>query len=512
MSKEGLLSDGWIEKHSSSADKSSTALPSAILIAVNANEDRSGITIDNELNNLVEQIRALIAKKRPVSIHIAVLLNSYNSSASSTSAAAERGEKILQRHRDGGLQEQISNECKLPTEHVYILRQGDLENEEGRGGVGNRPNDAGAAMGNTNSSSVSGGAGNMSPALRGLTNNLMKSSALYYSQLAEHAEKKLTLWRNRYHTTNASFEVNTLVCTLRCGRYAFKSGIFRELEQCTGQATTVTGAGIGSTRHYEEAYRWVMELHQRVYRWRSYSKSSSLSNVPVTPGATSNNNSKEFSSPKVVESPGGGIGVELSLPVPPPQGTPGPKRGSLTPENLSFYSSLYHQSRTVASMLNVKLMLCQNSMKNLEGIWRRHRMAFLANYDNDTFFGPTWYRVLFFSEELKLYSSLSESLWRKDGKLDPRSLDSSYFSAAAPWGIFAELAEVTLKLGGEIKKMIDTEGWKDPDDGCRGEKRRFGGSDFCGGDREESLKLSFEAESTKKHKGELFQFLFFFFI
>jgi hypothetical protein len=84
---------------------------------------------------------------------------------------------------------------------------------------------------------------------------------------------------------------------VRCARYAFKSGVLRELEASVGE----NGDPGPAARHYEEAYRWILELHRRILRWRG----GSFANIaPATPGAPDE--------PKFFESPGGGIGVELS--------------------------------------------------------------------------------------------------------------------------------------------------------------------------------------------------------
>ena len=491
VEKEGLLTDGWIEKHSSSAD----ALPSVVLILVSATEDRTGITGGDASSVMVEQTRSVLANKRPTVIHIVCLVKSYKSSSSSGGGGAvERGEKILRQHRDAALQERICSECRLPINNVCVLREDDLEQDVWEERVVNSPYAASNAAAVGGNQKKNAGGKIMSVALRNLTSTLLRSSASYYSQLAEHAERKLTLWRNRYHTTNASFEVNTLVCILRCGRYAFKAGLFRELEHNTGESIG-GGATNGGMRHYEEAYRWIMELHRRVHQWKS-----SSSAVPMTPGGA-HNSPNEFSSPKVTQSPGGGIGVELSLPLtaevpPPPQETPGltSKRGSFSAENVSFYSSLYQQSRAVAAIINTKMMACQNTMKDLETTWRRHRIAFLGNYDSGALYGPMWHRIQYYYEQVKQYATASESLWRKDATLDPRSLDSSYFSAAAPWGIFGELAEVVMRLGEEVKKILENQSWKDPRDGFE-ERKKYLGS-VC------DWKLVFEKESKRNHPGE----------
>jgi hypothetical protein len=455
-------------------------LPSAILLVLTAKEDRSGISIDENAKQHISQIQSLIPQKRNTPLHVVVLVTSHKSYTGS----AERGEKILRQHRDAALQESFKEYNNLPSSHVNILREGDLQNDEWTERVmtspySNTPNHAERKI--------------LSLPMRQLVNSILSSSSRYYSLLGEHAERKLTLWRNRYHTTNASFEWNTLICIVRCARYGLKSGVFRQLEQGSSQSSNQGGV---STRHYEESYRWVMELHRRIHRYKSI---SSL-NVPVTPGV--GGASPEVSSPKVTESPGGGIGVELSLPsvaeVPlAPQGTPAfsSKRNSYD----SFYSSLYLQSLSVAGLLNDTLLKCQHSMKDLERMWRRHRSIFLASTNDASFYGPKWYHIQYYSQQLHQYAQVSERLWRNDVTYDPQSLNSSYFSDAAPWGIYKELCEVILRLGGEMKRLMEKEGWKDPEEeSATGGSKRYLGM-IVGG---ESWKKCFETEAGRKHGGE----------
>ncbi len=327
---------------------------------------------------------------------------------------------------------------------------------------------AGSPYAPSGAAAAAGGRRMMKQPLRQLTVALLRSSCSYYASLAERAEGKFNTWRNRYHSTNSSFEVNSLVCVVRCARYAFKSGVLRELEASVGE----NGDPGPAARHYEEAYRWILELHRRILRWRG----GSFANIaPATPGAPDE--------PKFFESPGGGIGVELSLPLVaerpiPPQGTPGltSKRGA---RDSAFYSSLYQQCRAVASLLNVKLMNV-NTPKDLEWQWRRHRLAFLGNYGMDSLFGPMWHRVAFAWKEMETYAAISERMWRNDATLDPQSLSPGY--PAAPWRVYGELAEVSLRVGKEIKAMLKGEAWKDPeDDGGGNRGRSFVGEVVTGG-------------------------------
>jgi hypothetical protein len=230
---------------------------------------------------------------------------------------------------------------------VWILRSEDLDSDEWEERV------AGSPYAPSGAAAAAGGRRMMKQPLRQLTVALLRSSCSYYASLAERAEGKFNTWRNRYHSTNSSFEVNSLVCVVRCARYAFKSGVLRELEASVGE----NGDPGPAARHYEEAYRWILELHRRILRWRG----GSFANIaPATPGAPDE--------PKFFESPGGGIGVELSR------------------------------------------------------------------------------------------------------------------YTAAPWRVYGELAEVSLRVGKEIKAMLKGEAWKDPeDDGGGNRGRSFVGEVVTGG-------------------------------
>ena len=522
------MPEGWIEKHVGSvgADYDSCTnanddgttknniyksygLPSSLILLTTASEDRTGVTFDPSAQLLpaMEQIRSLLCRKRPTAVFVVCLVKSHKSlsgkSADGDGGAIERGEKILRQRRNAALQQTMCDQCQLPGENVLVLREDDLEEDTWEERVRNSPYGAAGGEYSVNAAGSTGGK-IMSPPLRQLTASLLQSSSLYYAHLAEGAERKLSLWRNRYQTTNVSFDMNILICVLRCGRYAYKSGLLREMEgKCSNNTRGSTGGERNAHGHYEEAYRWVNELHRRVlHHWKSNSPSfSSAPSVSVTPGA--NEASNEFSSPKVTQSPGGGIGVELSLPpvVEAPSASPLVTSNHMRSDNNSFYSSLYHQSRAVAGLLNTKLMRCQNAMKDLESIWRRHRIAFMGYTDNDNFYGPLWYRILYCWNQMMQYADASEALWRKDATFDPRSLDSNYFASAAPWGVLGELAEVSLRLGGEVTKIAERAGWKDPENEA-GSGKRFVGS-IVGGVGVGSLKSCFEKESKKKHKGEL---------
>ena len=522
-----MLPEGWIEKHAGSDgadhDKCTNAndahsttqqsygLPSSVILLTTASEDRSGITFDStaQLLPAIEQTRSLLCRKRPTAVFVVCLVKSHKplsgKPADGDGNAIERGEKIMQQRRNTALQQTMCDQCQLPGENVVVLREDDLEEDTWEERVRDSPYGAAAGAYSVGEAGSKGGK-IMSPPLRRLTASLLQSSSLYYAHLAEGAERKLSLWKNRYQTTNASFEMNILICVLRCGRYAYKSGLFREMEaHCIkGEAPGNTSGERNLYRHYEEAYRWVNELHRRVlHNWKTNSSSfSSAPTVPVTPGA--NEASNEFSSPKVVQSPGGGLGVELSLPpvLEVPHSSPLVTTNHIRSENnTSFYSSLYHQSRAVAGLLNTKLMRSQNSMKNLESTWRRHRVAFMAYANNDSFYGPVWHRILYYWNQMMQYAEASEALWRKDAIFDPQSLDSNYFTSAAPWSVLGELAEVTLRLGGEVRKVAQRAGGKDPENES-GNEKRFVGS-IVEGMGVGGLKSCFEKESKRKHEGKL---------
>ena len=272
------------------------------------------------------------------------------------------------------------------------------------------------------------------------------------------------LWRNRYHSANVSFEVNTLLAAMRCARYAIKVGTLREFQirtgggDCGGRWTDKESSAM---RHYDEAYRWVAELHRRAISWRAtalassyYSSGRSLG--PITPGGKFCS-MDDMNSPKVTESPGGGISVELSLlptpgdayvstssspappPPPPPSLTPMMRRGSpvltskegySTAESITFFASLWDQCRAVAHIINAKLLrstttYCDDPGKfgaEVEEQWCRHRFIFLSkpqgvpNFQpsrNDEFFGPLWHRFKFVTEELLTYACIAEGRWRR---------------------------------------------------------------------------------------------------
>jgi len=366
----------------------------------------------------------------------------------------------------------------------------------------------------------------MNPLLRQLDRSLRDTSALYYSRLAEAQERKLVLWRNRYHAANASFEVNTLLAAMRCARYAAKAGTLRELQmRAAGGGNSVSGGGrwtdgSGSAmRHYDEAYRWIVELHRRAIAWRANALSAGGggmgqgfalgSPAPITPGGKLGYSMDDIASPKFSESPGGGIGVELSLPgasgappapslsggrtpPPPPGGPPPPvplarrdspaltsRRGHQSAENIAFFASLWEQCRAVASIVNAKLLRSTGNSAGggnsstgaeLERQWSRHRIIFLSRpgvpgfvsfRDDDEFFGPAWHRFCYAAEELLTYACIAEGRWRRAvasrGVVVPRASGAppswaSFHQAGAPWKAYGELCEAVLRLRKATKR------------------------------------------------------------
>ncbi len=223
----------------------------------------------------------------------------------------------------------------------------------------------------------------------------------------------------------------------------------------------------------------------------------------MTPGSGKYSSMDDMSSPKVIESPGGGIGVELSLlpmpggsrlpsssspggvahapPPPPPLSTPMTRRGSpaLTSregygaaENVAFFASLWEQCRAVASILNAKLLRSAAAAAaaavaattpssaahdgvgklgaELERQWRRHRCTFVSKPqgvpdfrfdrdDDDDFFGPSSRRHAYVIGELLTYARIAEERWS--------SALSSMVAAAAVAADGAPLDATTKSAG-----------------------------------------------------------------
>ncbi|KAL7518224.1 hypothetical protein ACHAWX_003072, partial [Stephanocyclus meneghinianus] len=311
--------------------------------------------------------------------------------------------------------------------------------------------------------------------------------SLYYARLAETAERKLSTWRNRYHTTNASFVVNILVGVVRCARYAAKAGAFREMEhRADGNDAPSTAA----MRHYEEAYRWCVELKRRI---GNVASSSKWIPAPVTPGAPL----REFSSPRVTESPGGGIGVEMTLPAA-PLATPAYRRSSTDGDGdaPTLRSSLRLQCHAVAALLHRKLMRhASTTLLELETQWRRHRASFLAIRPSSS---SSYHDARYALREMQSYAAAAERLWRNDATNDPRSLSAEYHSgAASPWKIYGELAEGVLAAGREGRGRRER---KDPAE----EEEEGGGGRFVGSG---GGRWSFETETERNHRAMALEYV-----
>ena len=465
VSREGILPAGWLEKHA-------RALPSAIVVvaslpSLRGDGDEAAAATRAGIRNAaraVADLRLTLAPKRSVPVHLVCLLapregETDGGPSAPRDAAPEEATK-----------EKVCQECHLPQSQVFLLRcPADLAPDDFGSKILRSPYLAGNAAGGPgtpNSAAAApdhhgtGGAALLNPLLRRLDRALRDASALYYSRQAEAQERKLALWRSRYHGANASFEVNTLMAAMRCARYATKVATLREFQMRTGVGggAVVMGGGSGAgggaplggsggggarwtdrgssaMRHYDEAYRWVAELHRRAVAWRAAAavaagaSSASLppGRAPVTPRATPGGvgglyggttpGGTALGSPQVSESPGGGIGVELSLPgltadaaaaAPPPpplmrRDSPAltSAKGYDADENVAFFAALWEQCRAVASLLNAKLLRCTSPDALDDGRraspggveaqeqWNRHRLLFLATPPDVPHFVPT---------------------------------------------------------------------------------------------------------------------------
>uniref|UniRef100_A0A7S2LZA6 Trafficking protein particle complex subunit 11 domain-containing protein n=1 Tax=Skeletonema marinoi TaxID=267567 RepID=A0A7S2LZA6_9STRA len=469
VQNEGILPEGWVEKHTN-------VLPSALVVVTTINETSiNNCDVDRHVIQAVEDFRMTLSEKRSVPIHLVCLTNCVVGGQNSNRA---RDQQVAI------LKEKICEECYLPQSQVYLLNYPtDLEPDEFETAVLRSPYRSGTqdAPNNDGAKPVI-----MNPHLRQLDRSLRDSSALYYSRLAEAQERKLSLWRNRYHSSNSSFEVNTLIAGIRCARYALKVATLREFQMRTGAASTWSSVDNGGAkwtdkgslcmRFYEEAYRWVIEMHRRAVTWRATSNNSGSD--LMTP--RNNVSSNQGMSPNITQSPGGGIGVELPLPsfpseVPeppsmvistPPTGTSA--KGSGLTKDIVLYTNLWQQCRAVASIINSKLLCIANASNSSDTVnqWKRHRLIFLASpqgirdynpNQHDDFFGPLWYRMLFATEELHIYACTVEEQLRREMMISSKNGTTmpkpSYHQTTAPWKIYSELAEAIMGLGAEMKRQ-----------------------------------------------------------
>jgi len=456
---EGILPTGWLEKHKN-------VLPSSLVVVTTINEASiNNCGVDCHIIQAVEDFRMTLAEKRSVPIHLVCLTNYVGGSQNSNRVRDQRV---------AILKEKICEQCYLPQSQVFLFNYPkDLEPDDFENAVLRSPYRSGAYV----TPAI------MNPQLRQLDRSLRDSSALYYSRLAEAQERKLSLWRNRYHSSNSSFELNTLIAGIRCARYALKVATLREFQMRTGATSTWSSVDNGGAiwtdkgslcmRFYEEAYRWVIEMHRRAVTWRATSNNSG-SNL-MTP--RSNLSSNYGLSPNITQSPGGGIGVELPLPSfrpevskPPMEidTSKTPKKSSEVTKDIVLYANLWQQCRAVASIINAKLQCTStnSSCQDTVNQWKRHRLIFLASpqgirdYDpsqHDDFFGHVWYRMLFATEELRIHACAIELHLRRDMLLSSKNGTTmpkpSYHQVAAPWKIYSELAEAIMGLGAEIKRQ-----------------------------------------------------------
>jgi len=604
---EGILPSGWLEKHA-------RALPSAVVVVTSLKERlldeyfRGAATTENDgpverhVVQAVEDLRMTLADKRMVPIHLVCLLPHDHSDKDERESHSRRGmgsggkRDVWMEERLAALREKICQECYLPQSQVTILKYPqDLEKDEWEekvrrspylpgaprmAGVGADGTSTSTSTANTTTTNVA----ILGPRLRELDRAIRDSSAMYYSRLADHQEKKLVLWRNRYHSTNQSFVVNTTVAAMRCARYAMKAATLRELQARTegrsswaslagngNGAMTIDGGGSGlgarrwtdkgsaAMRHYEEAYRWVIELHRRAISWRAApvgTDDTFAGLTPMTPGNAGDESPEAMTSPKFIDSPGGNIGVELAYPISPGANdsfhyptTPGANNdnGNAPPpsqlgdrsmqrrnsnqytQNGPFFSQLWEQCRAVASIINAKLLRSASTSSAIEAEdqWRRHRLVFLASpqnianfhpAENDDFFGPTWHRIAYAAAELSTFACIAEGRWRRAAMHSSRrnltpalSIMASYHQPLAPWRIYGELAEATLRLGREVHVENRMQNRMEP--GFFGEesnvvfgRRKFVGS-IVSGDGVGTMQWYFNSESLRDHRAMALEYV-----
>ena len=511
VQNEGILSSGWVEKNS-------TVLPSALLVVTTISEDSiDNCVVDRHVIQAVEDFRMTLSEKRSVPIHLVCLTNCVTGGENSN-RARDQSVAILK--------EKICEECYLPQGQVYLLSSvTDLDPDEFENAVLRSPYRADTQVDTTKDDGAKPVI--MNPKLRQLDRSIRESSAAYYARLAEAQERKLSLWRNRYHSSNSSFEMNTLISGIRCARYALKVATLREFQMKTGATSTWTSVDENCERwtdrnslcmrFYEEAYRWVIEMHRRSVTWRATTNGSGSDLMTPRNSALPN----QVVSPNITQSPGGGFGVELPLPStipsevpPPPMDISSPSTG--TPEKVSgltkdieMYTNLWQQCRAVASFINSKLMCASNNSDRQDTInqWKRHRLIFIASpqgirdynpNQHDDFFGPPWYRMLFATEELRIYAGTVEQHLRcdlllssKNGTTMPKQL---FHQIASPWKIYSELAEALMGLGAELKKRKE-------DDSMTIDNENDSVGKFLGSNAAGDKRLTLEYRHD--HKGKL---------
>ena len=500
---EGVLPSGWLEKHA-------RALPSALLVVTAINRSDAGARVGRHCADALADLRMSMCEKRDVPVHLAVIVNE-----GGTAAHSARGGRVgTNAIRDG-----VCRDVGLPGERVTLLRYPeDLRPDSFESGIlGSRyldPGRGGAGPGGPGPATTPGPAAVMNPSLRALDRSLRDSSAGYYARLASSQERKLQLWRDRYHGTNPGFGVNTLLASMRCARYSAKAATLRELESRAGTGaaggTRWTDRTSAPMRLYEESYRWTAELRGRCVSWRAET-SAGRDAVPATPGKPPRGGGG-VSSPRVTQSPGGGLGVELSLPGAPPP-PPGGRHPSLSDEDGAFHARLWEQTRAVAGWLNSRLLRATSpggvttpdDLAGADGQWTRHATLYLAeppgcrDGGDDRLFGPGWRRAVHAVDEMRAHSCVAEGRWRQVGR---GGWGGGYHRPLAPWKAYAELCSGLLRLNGLL-------GGVDVED-CAGQEQRGGGGGYgkffgcvsSSGTGVGSTRWALQCEMRKDHRGE----------
>ena len=516
---EGVLPSGWLEKHS-------RALPSALLVVTTIHRSDAKARVGRHCRDALADLRTTLAAKRDVPVHLAVIVR-------------EGDTAVHSGHRVGmnAIRERICRDVDLPPGRVALLRYPeDLGPDSFESGIlGSRYLEGGPGGGAGQSTGEAARRTVMNPALRALDRSLRDSSASYYSRLASSHERKLQLWRDRYHGTNPSFEVNTLLAAMRCARYSVKAATLRELEMRTGGAPGNGGGGrwtdrtCSPMRQYEEAYRWVAELHRRAVSWRvaqAAARGAADVGAPATPGKFRGGLGRGgVSSPRVTQSPGGGLGVELSVDEPPSLSSPPPPP---CPEDALFHSRLWEQARAVSGWLNSRLLratspggvAAHDDLAGAGGQWARHRILYLTDPPgcrlggNDDFYGPGWRRAGHAVDEMRGHACVAEGRWRQQRQGGGNAGGgggggggvTSYHRPLAPWSAYAELCSGLLRLNGmlsgaDVDEISERQG-SSSSTGGGGGYGKFVGSVSSSGTGVGSDRWALECEMRKDHRGE----------
>jgi hypothetical protein len=535
IANEGIIANNWLEKHT-------CILPSSILIVTTLKMKNNDPPTTTSTNNNNEEIMQLQHQHQE---HVTTIISNLRS------MLPEKRRSVMsiylvcllidddEQHQQGAvLKGRVCQQCNLPDNQVIFIPVSSIAS-------------APTAI-------------NTIEHIKQLDKCVRYSSGIYYSTLAIAQERKLSLWRYRYYNTNIALEGHTLLAAMRCARYAMKVGILRELQSKTSdvvgdnnnsysssggsnynqqQQVLWTDKSSMTMKHYNEAYRWVIELHRRSVSWRMAmtvvvaspeTTTTPRSPAPITPGAGQHSSGgseaggtgggsggvKYNNSPNVTESPGGGIGFEISLlspnsslpslsssstaaaaiVPPPPTSTPKMnKRGgssinssSMTvtsregygnEQNIYFFASMYEQCRIVASILNTKLLHCTTTTPTptttmllgdeiiAEEQWHRHNIVFLSNplfrgeegkgnNDDVAFFGPTWYHHLYMTQELLTYASIAEMRWRRRAKLSQQQANATLAASTTDQNINLTTSATTTTLNNTSSYHKPCAPWK----------------------------------------------------